>query len=233
VQNIERIQFFFIVTYGRSGSTLLQGILNSADDIHCAGENGDFLYNLFLAQKTLEDIQQRVGYNAARKPTEPFFGIDFMDPDQFRLSIRQLVEQMVLASCPLEKTVRYAGFKEIRYPYKDDLATYLDFIDRAFSKPAFLILLRDLDDVLSSGMFADLPSTERKGIRKLFLRFEETALEFARGKPNCATLRYEWFVTDPQRVLHTLQEVGLPVDQDNITETLKVPHSYTWKQKNV
>ena len=106
-------KFLFVVTYARSGSTLLQGILNAAKHIHCTGENGDFLHGLFLAYKTLEDTQSQIGKNLQRAVTEPFFGIDYMELDDFRDAIRHLIEKMVMASCSPDKNPQYLGIKEI------------------------------------------------------------------------------------------------------------------------
>jgi len=53
-----------IITYDRSGSTLLQGILNSIDGCLIRGENNGFCLHLFLAQQHPERHSNGVWYGA-------------------------------------------------------------------------------------------------------------------------------------------------------------------------
>ena len=45
-----------IVTYGRSGSTLLQGILNSIEGCLIRGENDNFCFALYQAHQSIKNI---------------------------------------------------------------------------------------------------------------------------------------------------------------------------------
>lgn len=54
-----RFGSILVITYGRSGSTLLQGILNSIDGILIRGENHNFLLrSLLVLQKLAPDDRQ-------------------------------------------------------------------------------------------------------------------------------------------------------------------------------
>lgn len=222
-----------ILTYGRSGSTLLQGLLNRAPTVHVAGENGDFVYHLFKANQVIEATKAQVGQDPSRTPRHPFFGIDAIDADRLRVDLARAVDRQIIASCPAGKQPTTVGYKEIRYPYKQDLAEYLRFLDALFSDCAFLFLFRDLGRVLKSGMFAELSEAKRGNLHSLFREFEKTATEFSMKHPQCALLKYEDFTQDPSKLLRQLSEVGLSYGLDELEEVLEVPHSYTWSSSNI
>ena len=48
----------FVITYGRSGSTLMQGILNSIDGFHIKGENNGFVFKLFESYQLLVNAKE-------------------------------------------------------------------------------------------------------------------------------------------------------------------------------
>ena len=58
-------QHVLIITYGRSGSTLLQGLLNSIDGCIVRGENYDACKGLFRTY-------QAVSYTHLTLPTTPY-----------------------------------------------------------------------------------------------------------------------------------------------------------------
>lgn len=227
------MKYVFIVTYGRSGSTLLQGILNASEQIHCSGENGDFLFGLFQSIRILEKTKKMVGPNKGRSPKDPFFGIDYIDEGEIFDSFRELVSKQILNSCPSEKSPNFVGYKEIRYPFKENLEEYLEFINELFEEPKILFLFRDLDNVLNSGMFMELSDDARNTNRKQFRNFETVALKFSERRENCAIIRYENFKANPEKIHAQIEKIGLPVAIEELYETIKTPHSYVWKDQNV
>ena len=52
-----------IVTYGRSGSTLLQGLLNASPEILVKGENMNYFYHIFKSHKDLCKASSQFGGN--------------------------------------------------------------------------------------------------------------------------------------------------------------------------
>ena len=54
------LQYLFVVTYGRSGSTLLQGILNSVPGVTVRGENGGLLLDLYRMHTTATGHRERL-----------------------------------------------------------------------------------------------------------------------------------------------------------------------------
>ena len=47
-----------IITYGRSGSTLLQGILNSISGVLVRGENANMCYHVFYAYQAILEAKK-------------------------------------------------------------------------------------------------------------------------------------------------------------------------------
>src|SRR5215213_881342 len=66
--------YVFVVTYGRSGSTLLMGLLNSIPGYLVRGENWDALHHLFEFHRTLEDGSRKWDRARLRQRTHPFYG---------------------------------------------------------------------------------------------------------------------------------------------------------------
>ena len=74
--NFQSIQ---IVTFGRTGSTLLMSVLNSIDNTVVRGENFNICYHFFQAYQTL----QRVKEKKECETVDPFYGIQFLNEDVF------------------------------------------------------------------------------------------------------------------------------------------------------
>jgi len=143
--------YVFIVTYGRSGSTLLQHLLNCIDGIVVRGENNNTLWHLFQAWHALDsagpinDLRVR---GAETDSTRPWFGAELIDPDAVGHDIAGLFRQKVLN---LPTGTRMGGFKEIRVHSDPELfPVYLDFIARFFPGSRFVFNTRAHEDVARS-----------------------------------------------------------------------------------
>ena len=68
----------FVITYGRSGSTLLQGLLNSIDGMLIRGENNNVVVNLFQAHAALS-LTKKKFIKDTRAPTAAWFGAGQID----------------------------------------------------------------------------------------------------------------------------------------------------------
>ncbi|UCV16550.1 hypothetical protein [Quatrionicoccus australiensis] len=65
-----KFKSILVVTYGRSGSTLLQGVLNTLPNVLIRGENHDFCWGLYLAWKSLIQTKTGFGMNSSSPPHE-------------------------------------------------------------------------------------------------------------------------------------------------------------------
>jgi hypothetical protein len=211
------LDYLFVVTYGRSGSTLLMGILNSIPGYLLRGENWDALHHLFRFHRTLEEGSRRWDRARLRQRTHPFFGAgDF--PEQRSLEgIRELVLDTVLR--PRADT-RTTGFKEIRW-YQDDVEEYVDWLRRVFPGARFVVNTRDHDEVLRSGWWAKRPENA-----EVLPRVEERILALAESLGEAAyRLHYNDYVADPTVLRGLFEWLGEPFDEDAVRGVLATRHS--------
>jgi hypothetical protein len=209
--------FLFVVTYGRSGSTLLMGVLNSIPGFLVRGENWDALHHLFRFHQTLEEGSRRWDRARLRQRTHPFFGAgDF--PEQRSLQrIRELVVDTVLR--PREDT-RVTGFKEIRW-YRDDVDEYVGWLRRVFPGARFVVNTRDHEEVRRSGWWAKRP--ENAAALPLV---EARILALAESLGDAAyRLHYNDYVADPSVLRGLFEWLGEPFDADAVGEVLATRHS--------
>jgi hypothetical protein len=88
----KRYNYVFIFTYGRSGSTLLMGLLNSLPHYCIRGENNNLLYRLYWSSEALNSALASPSAKNAAKPTNPWFGLDSTNPARFN---ERLIEAFV------------------------------------------------------------------------------------------------------------------------------------------
>lgn len=189
----------FIVTYGRSGSTVLQRILNSIDGYLIKGENNAALLQLFRSVKAVTDGQAQIhpkrpdgSLPSSSSPSHPWFGIHDIDVDPYARTLVDAFVQHVIAP---GDDVRVYGFKEIRYLGQPrQLPAFLDFMRTTFSNPAFIFNYRRWENVTQSRWWKSQDPEELKGRLR---RFEETASEFCTShRDRCIELQYENYATD-------------------------------------
>ena len=77
--------YIFIICAGRSGSTLLQNMLNADPNVLIRGENNNFFFHAFKANESLIEFD-RGGDN----PTKPWFGFRHFKANKYRKSIREI-----------------------------------------------------------------------------------------------------------------------------------------------
>ncbi|MDM4723512.1 hypothetical protein QTQ03_29485 [Micromonospora sp. WMMA1363] len=80
-------QFVFIVTYARSGSTLLAGILNSLPGYRICGENYNALYRLYQADTAIAKACDRYSGDGYLVPQNAWYGVPRIRPHRFRAEL--------------------------------------------------------------------------------------------------------------------------------------------------
>jgi hypothetical protein len=219
VRSRHDLQYLFIMTYGRSGSTLLQGILNAVPGYLIRGENRDAVHHLYRFQQTCTDEAQRVARTDGRvRPvTHPFFGMDSFPADRSREQLRALVTETLLR--PATDT-RVTGFKEIRW-YHDDLGDYVAFLREVFPGARFLVNTRDHEAVLASAFWRSKPRDGR------LQRAEDAILDVAGHLGDAAyRVHYDDYVHDVRRLAGMFDWLGEPFDEARVREVMSVRHSY-------
>jgi hypothetical protein len=139
--------YIFILTYGRSGSTLLQGVLNSIPGVLVRGENNAALRSLTRAWNSLS-ISNAGFTGDMTSPKHAWFGMSEWDMDGFGQDLAAAFMKNVLRPQP---DTRVIGFKEIRYfPPHFQPILELEFIRRFFPRSGFIVNTRNLDDTFES-----------------------------------------------------------------------------------
>lgn len=212
------LQHLFIVTYGRSGSTLLQGVLCSQPGFLIRGENGGVLEQLFrFHQRVMREREAHLG-EVPTTPRSPWHGIDGYPPDLALANMRTLVTQTLLRPLP---DTRVVGFKEIRWPAKD-LPAFLDFMLALFPGARFVVNTRDLDAVVRSGFWADKPNA-RATVKAAEARM--LAATEALGD-RAYRVHYDDYVADPAVLAGLFAWLGEEFDLERVRIVMSRRHSY-------
>lgn len=224
-----RFRHCLIVTYGRSGSTLLQGILNSIEGVLIRGENGNAMYRLFQLERELHG--RRKSFPDAFMPTNAWYGISESSDEEILDALRSTARALLIGSRKNDAAISCLGFKEIRYgELGSDLVPYLEFLARLFPDCAFIVNRRDTDETARSGWWPELGLRRAK---RQILEAEERLLRHARSRPNWFTISYEEVLQNGERLRALFEFLGAPFDEDRIRAVLAVPHSYKPRQEAV
>lgn len=218
--------FLFVVTYGRSGSTLLQGVLNSIPGYLIRGENRQVLAHLHafhqnaLQERRRQRRQQRnrgvpEGSNDA---TDAWFGIDRFPREVSLRRIRGLVVDTLLRPTP---ETRVTGFKEIRWD-AEDVDDFVAWLRQVFPGARFVVNTRDLSDVAASKWWADDPDA-----RARLELLETRLLALAESLGDAAYhVRFDDYRDDPGALRPLFAWLGEEYDEERLRAVLATRHSY-------
>lgn len=188
-------KYVFIVTYGRSGSTLVQKLIGGLPGYHIRGENSDALRG--LARSYRAALKAKEGFGAEPTPPDaPWYGAYEIDPRRYGESLADQFVRQILVPPP---DARAVGFKEIRYFHDpDELEHYIGFIREFFAPALFVFNVRDPAAVAQSSWWKEQPTNEVIGQVSNWNRIIEDYV--ARHSADCLLLRYDAFVADPERL---------------------------------
>ena len=221
--------YLFVVTYGRSGSTLLQGILNAIPGYVIRGENRQMLLHLYefhrtgAAEKREQRRQERkndlpVGGGT---PVRPFYGMDNFKVQASHEDCRRLALDTVLRPDP---GTRVTGFKEIRWGQEDveDLDRYVTWLRKVFPGARFLVNTRDLTAVSQSKWWAEMPDAVEQ-----LAETEKRLLALTDSLGDDAFhVRYDDYVADPRALAPLFAWLGEEFDESRVRAVLEERHSY-------
>lgn len=212
------VRHVFVFGCGRSGSTLLQGILCGSPGVLIRGENRGLVGLLYdfhrraLAERDYQAKPQPTGFQS------PWFGMDGYPADASLHGLAGLITDTLLRPTP---DARIVGFKEIRWP-EGELVEFLDFLTALFPGARFIVNTRDLDKVARSGWWAKDPQAREK------LEAKERELIAALDVLGDRAFRvhYDEYVADPGSLRALFDWLGQPFDEDAVRRTLARRHSY-------
>jgi hypothetical protein len=190
-----RVDYVFVVTYGRSGSTLLQGLLNALPRVVVRGENGLFVLQLYRAWAQARAVRERHRKHRPRKVQSAFYGIHRLRRRQFTVATRGLMTEFLLGSLD-RSDVDVIGFKEVLWHEVKPKETerFFDFMDAAFPGARYVLNQRDHAKVAVSGFWQRKDDDD---IFRALQRVEEIQDYLRESRPDrVLDTRYERFTSE-------------------------------------
>jgi len=214
-------RYVVILTYGRTGSTVLQAALNSVDDVCVRGENygvGNHLEKLFKAAARTRTEQSG---GVTTDTISPWYGAHLIEPESLLEALRRVLIEQVLRP---ESGTRVLGFKEIRHTPDyfdtiDDLLAYALFLDRLLPGVQFVINTRNSEDTSKSGWWRDDPAALQLLERSRDWMLELPGrIEAKLGPGRVVRMNYDDWNGNPQALQDMLLQLGLNGDLSRLTE---------------
>ena len=230
--NAPRDGYVFVVTYGRSGSTLTQSLLNAIPGHVIRGENGnlteffakaiDIVANHEMYRWRREDLARPAAERRPYlrpilgKPYDPWAGAEKVDPDRFALSLMDLFVRQVLRP---PKHCRVSGFKEIRF--HEDAAFFprhMDVLRTVFPRARILFQRRAHDQVAKSGWWAQQP---REQVLEQLRRADGLFQTYAAAHPQtCHIIDYQGLLSGPDYIRGIHDFLGEEMDRAAVEAVL-------------
>ena len=220
VSRIEKT--IFIVTYGRSGSTLLQNMINALPG-HCLrGENNNLLAPLVRAWQELRQFypeqleRMKTAGPLPSGPHQPWFGYEAIKADQLGQELAETFLRQVLRP---EADTRVIGFKEIRWHEDPELfGPMLEFLQRYMPSAHFIFNTRDHEDVRLSGWWRNM---NRAVVIGQLECAETLYADWQAAHPQTSlALHYNDYAKDPEAWRVLFDFLGLPFDPDLVEAVL-------------
>jgi hypothetical protein len=214
------MRYYFVVTYGRSGSTLLQGVLNNIPGWEIRGENGNALWPLYqFYSQTIDRVEHHGKY--AKTDRHPWYGIGEINREELREGIKALFENNFLRP---GVSTRATGFKEVRYGAQIGfrITEFLRFIEDLFPKANFIFNERDIDATVKSGWWAK--NANSRSILSRYLAAMKDA--YRADADNHFWIKYEDYKDDVNGLRSLFEWINEPFDKKSIERKLAEKHSY-------
>lgn len=222
----------FVVTYGRSGSTVVQGLLNALPRTLVRGENRLFVLPLFRGHDVLRRHRDTYNRPATRRPVSAFYGLDEIDVHALATGIGELVNRQLLGDVE-PGAVDRLGFKDVVWHrvQPEEREAFFAFLDEAFGEPLYVLNRRDPESARASGFWR---KKEADTALRQIERIRDMQAYLSSSRPaRSLEVHYEAFTSaDPDVVRRELSRLAGfvlgadPTDEvlDAMSGTLQVAH---------
>lgn len=219
--DFRNFNYIFLVTYARSGSTLLQSLINSTPTVQIRGENNNALLHLYRSYKALHETFQRGKYGQQAEPDTPWYGAGSISPDEFLKGALNIFISNVLNPT---RGIKVIGFKEIRYIpyYLDDkeFFEYMDFLVKTFPNIKIVCNSRNADSVRQSGWLKKEDSNAvREFVHACDRRFELLNVQV----DSCIWMKYDEYTLNPEILEKLFSFLDLPYNVNKLRNVLDKP----------
>lgn len=190
-----RFRYVFVVTYGRSGSTLIQGLLNALPRTLVRGENNFYVLHLYRAWADLRAFRELHLKHNPRANHSAFYGLHEIRPASLVRTTHDLLTEHMLGSVR-PRQVDVLGFKEVLWHRvtEEEVADFFDFLDRAFPDCRFVLNQRDHAAVVGSGFWQD---QDREEVMSAIRSVEKIQEHLRETRPDrVLDLHYEQVTSD-------------------------------------
>jgi hypothetical protein len=216
----------FVVTYGRSGSTLLQGLLNAIPGYRIYGENAGFLFKLQESYEALLSAHRHLANPKNDNESQPWFGSSRFDEESVTVEFRRFVNRMLFQPF-VDRTHTVFGFKEIRFNEieHEKIEKYLVFLKKLFPNAAIIFNTRNIEDVLKSGWWR---TNYWPGLPQQFSKFHEFCERFSGGNPGFTIhVSYDDLIRpDRKEVRRLFSFLGESLEEQDVDRVFRGNHSY-------
>ena len=146
--------YLFVVTFGRSGSTLVQGLLNALPDTLVRGENGLFVHDLYRASAAAEAFSAEHTKHRSKSVTSAFYGVRWLRREPFVTATRQIAHEVLLGQRRADR-VRRIGFKEVLWHRitPEETEDFFGWFEEVFPGARYILNTRNADDASRSGFW--------------------------------------------------------------------------------
>lgn len=161
----DRYRYVFVVTYGRSGSTLVQGLLNTLPRTLVRGENDLYLLHLYRALASVRAFRELHGEHGSRNVVSAFYGLKAIRRSAFVQAMNDIVTAGVIGNLDAGD-YDVLGFKEVTWHRiaPEETAAFFDTMDKAFPDARYVLNTRDPERALGSGFWVNADADEARAL---------------------------------------------------------------------
>ena len=209
------LQFLFVLGVGRSGTTILQHVLNTIPGFCIRGENGGAIWPLVETYGRVKKNRTGDGKWARSWSGDPWFGFNEVSLDGLASSLRETFVSQILNPPP---STRCTGFKEIRFPIVN-LAEKVDLVRELFPRARFILNFRSLESTTKSGWWPNSGQSRRVVSRQLR---QLSKLGKSLGDTSYS-VTYETFYSLEDERADLFRWLGAAYDRQAVDQAIKTP----------